>query len=197
MRLQLHTYPDSPFLVTRAKEVPQSELGDPAGYELQRLVRLMIRFAIEHDGVGLAAPQVGISKRIFVFKTDREYVSWSGTAPVFQMVINPVIHWRSPETVSWEEGCLSLPGLYGYVERAASVNVSYFTPLGYKRSETLQGMQARIFQHEYDHLDGILFPQRIHEQKYGKWINLKPYSREEIMCLDFINELRYTKTKTK
>jgi peptide deformylase len=102
-------------------------------------------------GVGLAAPQVGVSERLIVVGyEEREYV-----------VVNPEITRMSEETVMAEEGCLSLPSLYGDVERAAGVRVQGLDLSGKRFTLDAEEWLARIFQHEIDHLDGILFTDRM------------------------------------
>lgn len=150
-----------------------------------------------HDGVGLAAPQVGLDKQIFVYRSERLIHSdWGNNSwhPI-NIVINPVILRYSPETVEYEEGCLSIPGVYGNVVRSRSIHAKWDNVYGDTNYSTLHGTDARVFQHETDHLNGILFPQRIHFQKTGEWIDLKSYSTSELNRLDTINELRQSKTK--
>ncbi|ODN31227.1 peptide deformylase [Fervidobacterium thailandense] len=101
----------------------------------------------EQDGVGLAAPQVGISLRFFGMDDG------SG----FKMVVNPVILERSEEKILGEEGCLSIPGVFANIERHSWIRVRYQDEHGNFHEELLEGYAARIFQHEFDHLDGVLF----------------------------------------
>ncbi|SDH61013.1 peptide deformylase [Fervidobacterium changbaicum] len=99
------------------------------------------------DGVGLAAPQVGLSLRFFGMDDG------SG----FKMVVNPEIIEHSDEKELGEEGCLSIPGVFADVWRFKWVRVRYQDEHGTYHEELLEGYPARIFQHEYDHLDGVLF----------------------------------------
>lgn len=98
------------------------------------------------DGVGLAAPQVGVSERLVVIDV--------GDGPMH--MINPEIVSREGREVD-TEGCLSIPGIYGYVERAAKVTVVWTDERGKSRRTEATGLLARAFQHEIDHLDGVLF----------------------------------------
>ncbi len=108
----------------------------------------------ENDGVGIAAPQVGISRRLIaVQRFDKE-------GEPFEFFANPYIVRYGDETVPGGEGCLSVPGLRGTVERAQEVDVRYRTLHGTDTIETVSGFTAVIFQHEIDHLDGILYPDR-------------------------------------
>jgi len=101
---------------------------------------------VEAYGVGLAAPQVGVLLRLFVYDI--------GDGP--HAVINPKILRASGEELG-TEGCLSIPRLQGDVPRATKLTLSYVDENGRKRKETVEGFQARVFQHEIDHLYGILF----------------------------------------
>lgn len=99
------------------------------------------------DGVGLAAPQVGISMRFFGMDDGKG----------FKMIVNPEIIERSEEKEVGEEGCLSVPGVFADILRHIWVRVKYQDEHGTLHEEFLEGYAARIFQHEYDHLDGVLF----------------------------------------
>jgi peptide deformylase len=100
-----------------------------------------------HGAAGLAAPQVGVSKRIAAMRFGQ-----GGTVVMF----NPTIKWKSPVTSKQVEGCLSLPGQRFSVERSHKITVEYFTVQGVKRMALLEGWDARVAQHEIDHLDGRL-----------------------------------------
>jgi peptide deformylase len=120
--------------------------------ELHRgLARNMLETMRAAPGVGLAGPQVGVLERIFVWEVEER----SGT------VIDPVIARRSEDTIAEEEGCLSVPGLLYPVERAVSVTVTGIDEDGEPVSVDAEGLLARVFQHEVDHLDGILFIDRL------------------------------------
>ena len=120
--------------------------------ELHRgLVRNMLATMREAPGVGLAGPQVGVLERIFVWEVDER---WGA-------VIDPEIESRSDETVVDEEGCLSLPGLLAPVERSAAVRVTGLDENGSPVTLEAEGLLARVCQHEIDHLDGVLFIDRL------------------------------------
>ncbi len=110
------------------------------------------------EGVGLAATQVGLKDRFFVAKTDKEKRE-------FMMVINPKILSFGKKTKTYFEGCLSTPDIWGEVKRHLSVKVEYLDESGNKVIKSVSGVLAWIFQHEVDHLDGILFQDRVLEQK--------------------------------
>lgn len=119
--------------------------------DLKRIVPQMIKVMKANNGIGLAAPQVGLSLRIFIMEIDEEgYIC-----------INPVIIGTDTDSVTIEEGCLSFPGIRLGVSRFKSVIVEYQNPMGETISEEFNGTTARCFQHELDHLDGITFDQKV------------------------------------
>ena len=111
------------------------------------------------DGIGLAAPQIGISKRIFVVDgTTLEDKEMSSFKKVF---INPVILGEDGDEWEFEEGCLSIPGVRGGVFRKSDILIRYFDENWNEIEESYSGMKARIIQHEYDHIEGILFTDKL------------------------------------
>jgi peptide deformylase len=153
--------------VLREKAVPVTEISDTT----RQLIRDMFETMYGEEGVGLAAPQVGISERIIVIDPQEDDL------PAFAL-INPEILEVSKETEKGEEGCLSIPGLRDIVERPYRVVVRGLTPEGQERQLDLLGLPARIIQHEVDHLDGILFFDRLSPLKrkmlLSKWQKVKP-----------------------
>ena len=107
---------------------------------------------VEWNGIGLAAPQVGKNIRMLVMR-----LSTGKT----EVMINPRISWCSPERVKMEEGCLSIPGEYEWIERPSKVRVKFQTTEGEFKYWCLHKMDARVFLHEYDHLEGILMTERV------------------------------------
>lgn len=132
--------------------------------KLKFLINSMKKIMYESNGVGLAAPQIAVSKRIFV-ADDGE----TG----FEVYINPEWTPDGDEKVTDIEGCLSVPDLYGEVERYAKVNVKYFDIHGKKRQKKASGLLARCIQHETDHLNGILFIEK------AKSLHKEPASNEQ------------------
>ncbi|TMK70156.1 MAG: peptide deformylase [Actinobacteria bacterium] len=141
---QIRQYPD-PVLRMQAK--PVDEFDD----DLRRLVERMSALMIEARGVGLAANQVGILRRLFVFSPKDDEVA---------VVVNPVIVRHSDEVEVDDEGCLSLPGVLAPVERSTSVRVEGKNERGEDAAFDLEGFAARAAQHEADHLDGVLIIDR-------------------------------------
>ena len=129
---------------------------------LQTLIDDMIDTMRDAPGVGLAAPQIGLSERIIVVEYfEREEDEEKENAPKkVWALLNPEIVQSSEETVLGVEGCLSIPGLVGEVERHAAVQVKGLNRHGKPVKIKARGWLARIFQHEIDHLNGVLFPDR-------------------------------------
>lgn len=141
-------YPDKRL---RVKAEPVAEVND----EIRRICDDMAETMYAAPGVGLAAPQVGITKRIFVID-----VADSDHPSELRTFINPEIIAREGETV-WEEGCLSFPGIHEEVERAAKVTVRALGLDGRPFELTAEGLLSIAVQHEYDHLDGTLMVDRV------------------------------------
>jgi peptide deformylase len=128
------------------------------GPDLQKLAEDMIETMRQAPGVGLAAPQVGESTRLIVVEYGDE--EDEEIPPKLYVMANPEITRSSQETVLGTEGCLSIPGIQGEVERKESVTVKGLNRQGRPMTVKAKGWMARIFQHEIDHLDGILFVDR-------------------------------------
>jgi peptide deformylase len=129
---------------------------------LQALIDDMVETMREAPGVGLAAPQIGLSDRIIVVEYyEREEDEEKEDAPKkVWALLNPEITSSSEETLMGVEGCLSIPGLVGEVERHAAIQLKGLNRHGKPVKIKAEGWLARIFQHEIDHLNGILFPDR-------------------------------------
>ena len=149
-RLQLVKYPNS---VLKCQALPIGEAKE----DLKELIEEMFEVMYEAEGVGLAAPQVGISKRIVV-------VDPTQGLDERLIMLDPKIIGKSGDEVA-EEGCLSLPGIKADVKRAYEVEVRYKDLKGQEKSLLAQGLLARIIQHEVDHLEGILFIDKLSEAK--------------------------------
>lgn len=130
----------------------------------------MVETMIDANGTGLAAPQVHISKRIVVFYVSEHRAGddeADGPVPL-TVLINPEIEVLGEETEEDWEGCLSLPGLTGAVERPYRIRYRGVTPDGKTLEREAAGFHARVVQHECDHLDGVLYPQRMRDlSKFG------------------------------
>jgi peptide deformylase len=152
-----------PVLGTVARPVP-----DPTAPEIRRLVNDMIETMTDANGAGLAAPQVHVPLRVVVFQAPGERSdpglegaeAFDHTAPL-TVLVNPEIAVMGPETEGGWEGCLSVPGLRGYVERPGHIRYRGFGLEGQLIERTARGFHARVVQHECDHLDGKLYPSRM------------------------------------
>lgn len=140
-------YPD-PRLRKKAEEV--NEIDE----DIQKLITAMFEAMEEDDGIGLAAPQIGISRRVIVVSLDDK--DFERLA-----LINPVISWLSEGKDVMEEGCLSVPGVKAEVERSVDAVVKGMTRNGRWVEITAHGLLARVLQHEIDHLNGVLFIDRL------------------------------------
>jgi peptide deformylase len=136
-----------PVLLARAAEV-----ADPTTPEMHRLVADMAETMEDAGGIGLAAPQVHIPLRLFVWRTGA-----GGVAALFNPVLEPV----GEERETAFEGCLSIPGLRGAVSRAARIRFRGLDIAGQAVEGEAAGIAARVMQHEADHLDGVLYPMRM------------------------------------
>ncbi|MBC7125889.1 MAG: peptide deformylase, partial [Bacteroidales bacterium] len=129
--------------------------------QLDALIADMFETMEQSDGIGLAAPQIGLSIRLFVVD-GTPLADDDPTLKDFRKVfINAQITERFGEKVIYNEGCLSLPGLHEDVERESKIRIRYLDEKFVEHEEVYEGMAARIIQHEYDHLDGILFTDRV------------------------------------
>jgi peptide deformylase len=163
--------PDDPILVRMAENIPVREIISPT---TRRIVKKMLRFAYPEQNdkskpvlVGLAAPQVKISKRIILVDVKAE---GHGVVGDLRVYINPEIIWKSREKEDWYEGCFSTDRVCGIVTRAKSIKIKAYTKEGRKVVETHSGYVARIFQHEIDHLNGQEFVSHISDDNKLHWV---------------------------
>lgn len=142
--MNIYVY-EAPILRKKSNEV---EIFDE---ELKNTLEEMVKTMKLAKGIGLAANQVGIDKRFFVLGIEDEVYK----------IVNPEILEFSEELVEYEEGCLSIPGIFRNVIRPEKIKVRYFNENGEKIETTYEGIISRAFQHEFDHLDGVLFIDKI------------------------------------
>jgi peptide deformylase len=145
-----------PVLRQRAK--PVEEFGTP---ELKQLVQDMIETMESKSGAGLAAPQIGVSQRIVIFGVEHNPRYPDAEAVPFTVLVNPQLVMLTREVDEDWEGCLSVPGMRGVVPRYTKLRYSGFDAEGNPIEREATGFHARVVQHECDHLDGILYPQRM------------------------------------
>jgi len=156
MQLEIYKYGSS---VLRKKAQIIEEIDE----DLLQLIDAMIEKMYASDGIGLAAPQVGISKRLIVVDLGEDKA---------EAMINPRIEWISEEIWETEEGCLSLPGVIAPVVRPLRIKVVYFNKKGEEVELECSEMLARCIQHEIDHLNGVLFIDRVKPADLVKWSGL-------------------------
>jgi peptide deformylase len=140
-----------PALRATARPVERFDAG--LSEEIERMESLLD----DALGAGLAATQLGVMHRVFVYRPDPDM-------PI-GVFVNPVLEWTSDETVLGEEGCLSIPGVWVEVERPEQVRMRGVDGQGRERLVEAEGMEARVLQHELDHLDGVLMLDRINKEQ--------------------------------
>jgi peptide deformylase len=153
--LPIITAPD-PRLKLKAKPVKAVDA------EVRRLMDDMIETMYAAPGIGLAAPQVGVARRVLVVDAARE-----DEKPQPLKIANPEILWRSEELATYNEGCLSLPEHYADVSRPAKIRLRYLDEQNELREVELEGLLATCIQHEMDHLEGVLFVDHLSALKRG------------------------------
>ena len=156
---ELKKYPD-PILRKKSEEVRELTT------EIKTVIREMLKIMIKNQGIGISAPQIGILKRIIAINTK------SGP----EVFINPKIRKISKEAEITEEGCLSFPGLWLKIKRAKEVEIEAINEAGEKIQNQAEGILSRAFQHEIDHLNGILFIDRVsfwQRLKIRRQLNIK------------------------
>ncbi len=157
-----------PILLKKTKEINHLSNND-----LKKIVFDMSETMIDSNGVGLAAPQVHLSHRMFIFRNpdieEEEKINIS-------VLINPKLEKINDETNDEWEGCLSIPGMLGLVRRFNRIKYSGLDLIGNKISKEVEGLHARIVQHEFDHLNGILYISRLaHKNAFGYSEEIEQY----------------------
>ena len=147
----------NPLLTQRSEIVPYNELTSSAHQTLLALINDLFETMDKTGGVGLAAPQIGVLRRIIVYGFERNERYLDRVPIPKRALINPVITHYASASEEGYEGCLSLPGLRGKVARACSIYYEAISAQGEKMEAYASGFEARIIQHEVDHLNGILF----------------------------------------
>ncbi|MFP4490683.1 MAG: peptide deformylase [Spirochaetaceae bacterium] len=158
--LQIYTIGED---VLRKSCSPVEEVNE----DIIDLAHTMLEKMYTDDGLGLAAPQVGVEKRIFVCHVQNDQA---------RIFINPQLIGTSQEQSSYEEGCLSIPGVYADVTRPSSISVQALNERGRPFNLEAHGMLARVILHEMDHLKGVLFIDHLEEKRREKL--LKAYNKE-------------------
>ncbi len=163
-----------PVLLQRAEPVP-----DPGAPEVRRLAADMIETMLDAPGIGLAAPQVHMGLRMFVYHLPSARTGGDAMPP--QIIINPRLEPVGEEAILGWEGCLSIPGLRAAVPRYARIRYAGVDCDGVAVEGEADGLHAVVMQHEYDHLDGILYPMRVTDfSKFGFAEELAQHAPQEI-----------------
>lgn len=150
----------NPLLRERSREISRDELASP---EMQRLIDDLIDTMRDANGAGIAAPQVGELVRIATIEvTSNPRYPYKPRIPL-TVVVNPVVEFLDDELVDVNEGCLSVPNMRGNVLRHVNIRVRYWDRDGVEHDEVKRGLTAGTFQHELDHLDGLLFLDKVHD----------------------------------
>ena len=134
---------------------------DPNADYLPALIQQMYQTMYESDGIGLAAPQIGRNIRLIVIDATPMADQYPECAGMNLVLINPYIEEQSGTPVSETEGCLSIPGIAEPVQRPSRILLRYIDQQGTEHHESYDGFAARVIQHEYDHLEGVLFTDRV------------------------------------
>ena len=152
--------------------IPDSKLRQTAEHvamvddDVRILVDDMFETMYDAPGIGLAAPQIGVLRRVVVLDVAKRRDEDAASEPM--VLINPVVTWSSEERSTYEEGCLSIPEFYEEVERPAVVHVSFLDRDGKPASVEADGILATCIQHEIDHLNGVLFVDHISRLKRAR-----------------------------
>ena len=158
-----------------------NKIDDPKNPAVQSLIDDLLVTVADADGVGIAAPQVFEPLSLFIVasRPNPRYPHAPKMDPI--AMLNPEILWLSDETEKGWEGCLSIPGLRGYVSRHLRIGLRYLTPHGEVREEEFEDFLARVVQHEYDHVRGLVFVDRVDstrdlitEKEYQKNLSRNP-----------------------
>ncbi|HBR10453.1 peptide deformylase [Candidatus Bipolaricaulota bacterium] len=175
--MEIRKYGDA---ILRRKALPIKNIGGTEPWndgEVQEIVELMVEAMLRADGVGIAAPQIGIAKRVIILNLpDRLHA-----------IVNPEIVWASEDEEPAFEGCLSIPAVRAEIIRKRAVKVKGFDLQGQELIIDAEGDVARVVQHEIDHLDGILFIDYLSKAKrtsllkeYYRKLNQKELPREKL-----------------
>ena len=166
-----------PLLAARASEIDIDDISTP---EVQGWIDDLIDTMRDANGAGIAANQIGIPYRLFTIEVgDNPRYPYKPAVPL-TVAVNPAIEFLTDETFVSNEGCLSVPQMRGDVDRHVEIAVSYHDRYGEKHAYDVKGYSACTWQHEYDHLDGILFPHRVKDpQSFCSWSVFQQYRQPE------------------
>jgi peptide deformylase len=168
-----------PVLRERARELDPEEIASP---EVQTLIDDLIDTKRATHGAGIAAPQVGESVRVAIVEVEEGNPRYPyKPAEPLAVLVNPTIEPLGDEVAEINEGCLSVPDLRGSLPRYLEVRVRYLDREGTEQEVVKRGLTAGTYQHEVDHLDGILFVDRAEPRSFATWEQFERYQREEFV----------------
>jgi len=152
----------NPILRQKAEEVSKEYV---ASEEFRQLVEDLKDSMKHYGGIGIAAPQIGVSLQVAIIEVPRGNRYGAEVALPLTVFVNPKLELLTEELQGYWEGCLSVPGLRGFVERPRKLKVTYLNEEGEEREMTVEGFLATVIQHELDHLYGVLYVDRIKDMK--------------------------------
>ena len=168
-----------PVLRQRARELSPDEIATPA---IQKLIDDLIETKRARHGAGIAANQVGEPVRVAIVEVEEGNPRYPYKPPVpLTVMVNPTLEPLGDETIEINEGCLSVPDLRGSLSRQIAVRVRYLDREGDEHEDVRRGLTAGTFQHEVDHLDGILFVDRADPRTFATWEQFDRHQREEFL----------------
>jgi peptide deformylase len=168
-----------PVLRERARELSREEIASP---EIQKLIDDLIETKRAAHGAGIAANQVGEAVRVAIVEVEEGNPRYPYKPPVpLTVMINPTIEPLGDEMVEINESCLSVPDLRGTLERHLAIRVRYLDRQGTEREEVRRGLTAGSFQHEVDHLDGVLFVDRADPRTFATWEQFDRHQRDQFV----------------
>jgi len=168
-----------PVLREAARELDPDEIGSPG---IQGLIDDLIDTKRATHGAGIAANQVGEAVRVAIVEVEESNPRYPYKPPVpLTVMINPVLEPAGEETIEINEGCLSVPDLRGSLPRHLAVRVRYLGRDGVEHEEVKRGLTAGTFQHEVDHLNGVLFVDRADPRTFATWEQFDLHQREEFV----------------
>jgi len=154
----------NPLLRQKSINIEESEVGTK---DFKRLIRDMFDTMKFENGIGLAAPQIGVLKKLVIVGIEEENPRYPDASKIEEhILINPIITpLEEPREGGYWEGCLSVPGMRGYVERSKKIKLEYYDEKWNYIHKIVEGFPAVVYQHECDHLDGILYVDRLKSPK--------------------------------
>jgi peptide deformylase len=168
-----------PVLRERARELSPDEIASP---EIQELIDDLIETKRATHGAGIAANQVGEAVRVAIVEVEKANPRYPYKPPEpLTVMINPSLEPAGDEMIEINEGCLSMPDLRGSLQRRLTVRIRYLDREGSEHEEIKRGLTAGTFQHEVDHLDGVLFVDRADPRTFATWEQFDRHQRDEFV----------------